>query len=121
MREEIIKYLSECNLVELNHIIDSSISRRGDCVSNEVSTEYEYQSKVVLCEVIREKYKGQDWEPWEYFLIAHEDKAQYDKAWEIGNGEPFLQQGECQTCKIQLASHAKKVICPMCGEIAALT
>jgi len=121
MRDEIIKYLSECNLVELKHIFDSAISLRDDCTTDEASQDYECQSKILLCEVIREKFEGQEWEPWEYLLIARQDKAQYDKSWEIGNGEPFLQQGECMACKVQLVSHAKKAICPMCGSNAALT
>jgi hypothetical protein len=121
MKEEIIQYLSQCNLVELNHILSSALTNRSDSTVNKVDDEYSYQSKLLLCEASREKFGELTWEPWKVSLIAAEDKSQYDNTWETGNGEPFFQEGECASCEVELAGHAKKSTCPLCGKYVPLT
>ena len=121
MKDDIIKYLSECNLVELRYIVNSAAEKRSDATVDKLGDGYGFQSKILLCDISREKFENDPWEPWEVSLIAAEDKNQYDKTWETGNGEPFLQLGECKNCEVKLAGHAKKSTCPLCGEYAALT
>ena len=48
MREDIIKYLSECNIVELSHIIRTSIKNRNDAAISESDDEYSYQLRLLL-------------------------------------------------------------------------
>ncbi len=59
-------------------------------------------------------------EGWTIRLVAHADPVKYGPEW-FRAGEPFVQQGECYACGLDLASHVKQAICPMCSGVVHLT
>ncbi len=111
-RDDIIDYLKKCDLVEFGHIVSIVVAERKD---TSCSGEPGFDEQVLLSVVGRMDEDDGSKSAWEFSLVAQADPDIYDETWKITNGEPFLQAGFCNTCKLQLASHAKNVICPICS------
>ena len=114
---EIIKYLSNCNIVEFTKIIRDVISSRKDTNYNESG----YKSQLAIGEIYKELDDENNWGKWKFSLIPEPNMEFYDKSWFVGNGEPFIQMGSCVNCEIELHGHAKNSICPICKENVHLT
>ena len=126
-REKVIQYLTNCHLVELATIIRQALLNRTDSKLSEsykeAEKEIEYnQSQIVLAEIYRDKNDDDSWSNYNIGVIAEPNMEIYkDEDWLYRNGEPFLQEGHCQRCSIELFSHAKNVICPICSNKESLT
>ena len=110
-KQDIIKYLSNCELVEFGNIVSKTIENRNDTVQTEGK---HYETRVLLAQVYKELEDDDTWSEWQSALIGQADLTEYDPGWEVKNGEPFLQMGKCISCGVEVHSHAKKAICPIC-------
>jgi len=50
---------------------------------------------------------------WDIRVLAPHDPKQYDADWDAG--APFCREAFCSTCGTGLLSHAKHMVCPVCG------
>lgn len=116
-RDEVVSFLANRAGAELTDILREAFAQRPEPARVGDSSE------AVLAFAIVDRERGDDgvWSPWTISLIAAPDMNVYDESWRHGNGEPYLQFGECSECRVQLASHAKHAICPLCGCSACLT
>ena len=112
-KDDVISYLSDCDLAELSGILNSVLPLR----SKELN-EDGIEINLVLAEVSRSSSKAE----WRFSVVSKPNtENQNYKDWEFGKGEPFVQEGKCMSCKVKLCSHAKEVICSLCGGVAHLT
>lgn len=114
-KDDVISYLSDCDLAELAGILNSVLPLRSKELNE---NDIEIEINLVLAEVSR----FSDQENWGFSIVSKPNTENENyKVWEFGKGEPFVQEGECMSCKVKLCSHAKEVICPLCRGVAHLT
>jgi hypothetical protein len=110
-REILIEQLTNCDLVEFARIINLAISRRSDA-QTESNLD---RTRLLFGQAVQTRADDGPWSRWKIWVVASADMSAYGPEWEFGNGEPFLQEGECGSCQTKLCSHAKATICPICG------
>jgi rubrerythrin len=115
-RHDVASYLLSCPGAELAALIGEVLAQRPE---NE--TEAGSETRLALAQLSREREDDDSWGAWKIALIARADIDCYGDSWEHDHGEPFVQFGECRQCGLTLASHAKSVLCPICGAKTGLT
>jgi hypothetical protein len=115
-KQTVIEFLSNCSGNELITILKQALEKRPESGIDPLETFVE--RKLVLAEASRILNDDDIWEDWEIRLIADKNPEKYDKAFK---GEPFLQEGRCDNCKIEVASHVKNALCPICENEVWLT
>ena len=113
-KEELINYLAKCSGAELSEIINSALAQR-----DENGTQNGMVSRLVLCEASRLEDKNTEYySGWDFSPIAVQDESEYERTFK---GEPFSQSGQCLVCNVEVTSHAKIAICPLCGTKVSCT
>ena len=112
-RDDVIAYLNHCDLSELSGILNAVLPVR----SKELLEDFT-EIKLLLVEAALLHNESK----WSYRIVTKPnlENNKYT-GWEFDNGEPYVQQGNCESCKAQLCSHAKEVKCPLCDDIVYLT
>ena len=115
-KSAIIHYLSNCSGNELVEILTRSFEKRPENGIHPLEPSFE--SRLVLGEVFRQSEDNAEWSEWKFNLIADMNPEFYERTFE---GEPFLQAGECRICKVEIVSHVKNALCPLCRNEVYLT
>jgi hypothetical protein len=115
-RHDVASYLRSCSGAELATLIGEVLAQRP-----ENGTEAGSETRLALAQLRREREDDDSWGAWTIDLIARADLDHYGEPWAHDHGEPFVQSGQCRGCGLTLASHAKIVLCPICGVRTRLT
>ena len=114
MKEDIIKHLSSCTGNELIEILTKALSNRPEAsTTNGVETKLIVSNASRLIDRDSKHYQG-----WDFSPIGDLDLEKHNRNTE---GEPFLQSGHCIDCDIEIDSHVKAAICPLCGRKVSCT
>lgn len=111
MKTEVIDFLQKCSVAELSVVLYEALSSR-----TEAENKNGIDSRLVLCEAYRLLDKTSPYfEGWVFNPIGVAPKNQME------SGEPLLQSGHCENCEVEISSHLKNVICPLCGDYVGCT
>ncbi|MEW6733900.1 MAG: hypothetical protein AB1489_21415 [Acidobacteriota bacterium] len=113
--DKIIHYLSSCPGGEFADILRAILENRPENKNNAYS-----ETKLILAEAFREISEDSEdseiptkWTDWQISLIGYQNPRYYTEEWLV-SGEPFLQSGYCDNCKMYVSSHVKGALCPLC-------
>ena len=112
--EKAVNFLSECNGNVFVDIMTKVLANRTECISGNG-----LDCKLVLCEATRLSDRKSKYDDgWQFSVIADMDTTKFSRDTE---GEPFLQGGACKNCGVEVCSHVKIAICPLCGDSVGCT
>ena len=118
-RAHVIAYLSRLSGGEFADVVSEVLANRPE--SYRLPHE---ESSLQLASVYRLRDEDENgtpfWDDWSFSLIACADPAEYGPEW-LQAGEPFAQQGRCANCDVEVFSHVKGALCPLCGNEVWLT
>lgn len=118
-RQSVVSYLNQLPGGELAALLAEVFDSRP-----ESTTRSHEEMRLRLAYVTRDLDDDENgkpyWRPWDVALVASADSNKYDEKW-LQSGEPFVQFGDCAHCGLQMASHVKQAVCPMCSELVYLT
>lgn len=120
MKEEVIAYLKQCAGGELSDILRQVFAVRPETEPEGTAFEYRMVLGLAARENIAEKENDVRWGQWQIVLVGYLDPSVYSPDWEFW-GEPFVQYGECIRCRVEICSHVKTALCPLCGSQVQLT
>lgn len=112
-QEKIVQFLRECSGSVLSLVLTEALKDREENVKDSIC-----ESRLVLGMADRSVRDEGGWGPWNVRAIAPHDSSVYP----LGNdGEPFCQYGTCPQCGLEVASHIKNALCPICEADVYLT
>jgi len=108
MKLEIISYLKACSGNEFIEIMSLVLPARPEIEDRNGLIE-----RLVFCQASRLEDKSSPaYEGWSFNPVGDLDLSVYERD---TTGEPFLQSGQCENCDVEVDSHVKRAICPLCG------
>lgn len=118
-RQSVVSYLSELAGGEFAALLAEVFESRPE------STTESYEEMRLRLAYVTRYVDGDEngqpyWHSWDVALVAGADPDKYDDQW-LKSGEPFVQSGDCHKCGLQMASHVKQAVCPMCSVLVYLT
>jgi hypothetical protein len=117
-RDDVIDYLKRCRGGELSDILRQVFAARPEAEPEGDAFEYRLLFGVASRENIAEGADQIRWGPWTIAAIAYQDPDKYPPDFE---GHPFVQYGDCAMCHVEVCSHVKQALCPVCGGTVSLT
>jgi hypothetical protein len=117
-RDDVIRYLGQCSGGELSEILRQVFEGRPEAEDEGIAFQYRLVFGVAARENISDKVDQIEWGPWQIAAVAYVDPSKYSPGFP---GEPFLQYGTCESCRIEVCSHVKEALCPTCGGSVHLT
>ena len=107
-KSDAIDFLTTCSGGELVEVLNQALPRR-----REVLNRNGLEDHLILCSAWRlADHSSPHNEGWQFSPIADQYPGAYT---ERESGEPFLQSGQCPGCGVEVDSHAKVAMCPLCG------
>ena len=115
--ETIIDYLISCSPSEFSKLISKVLEARN--ATHHLHPINEIEEKLVFCSANRYvgSYDGVE-NDWNFEVIA---PGNPEAEWRAFETQSYWEQGECKSCKVELTSYAKSVLCPLCGSPVGLT
>ena len=118
-KKNIINHLTSCPDNELIEILNDVLKSREVLPEEKGYSKHKLAVCLVSQNIESDNDGKESWGSLEFSLVGNHNKDYY------GNneflGEPFCQEGKCLNCDIQVVSHAKQAICPICNEIVNCT
>lgn len=111
-REEVIKYLQQLHGSELIALLKEVFPVRPEVEDEGTAFHYKMFLGVAVRENISEDFDRDKWDNWKLTAVGYADENKYGKHF---TGEPFVQIGDCENCNIEICSHVKGALCPICG------
>ncbi len=115
---EVVEFLQRCSGGELSDILRRVFAARTEAEDEGTA----FLHRLVLGMASRENLSadaaGVEWGPWTIAAVAYAAPGEYPDDFA---GEPFVQYGDCPTCRVKVCSHVKRAVCPLCGQPVYLT
>lgn len=115
---EVLEYLRQCSGRELSDILRRVFVARPEGRDEGLAFQHRLILGVATRENVASVENGVEWGPWTVAAVGSPEPGEYPEDFD---GEPFLQNGECPACRMEVCSHVKQACCPLCGRPVSLT